>query len=520
VLGAPVLRERWSSSRLAIDPSGTWLAYATDETLLVRPLEQLESASSKVLGSHDAEIRSIRFSAEGDRLASVDREGQVRIWSPASDGRVPVAVLQGPDSPAEVRFDHRGIWLNVRSESSTTVALSRLDELPRADPLLLVPPGGSDLRDAAFDPGGQWLASADIMGASFWPLTHTYAARLGGGETGPLGMALAPDGSWVAKLSTDGRLRVWPLSGTPAVRSRSAPPDTFGFVAVHPDGQRILAGSYSGPVRLLSMNGGPDRVLEGFSSHAFTVAISPDGRLAAGGGGGEDSSEGVVRIWDLESGDTRVLESGTREFIGRVLFTSNRSLIVAGESGVREWNLDDHTFRMIREWEKVKYGWAALSGDRRRLLTYGMGPGTTTAGPVVHDLGTGDTIALEGFGDGLFAGALDEKGELAATGDLDGVIRVGPVGGGEPHLLFGHSDRIWGVAFTPDGGRLVSAGDDGAIRVWPVPDGPPFHTLPYDQLLDSLRAMTNYRAVRDEASPSGYRLEAEAFSGWAQAPAW
>ncbi len=510
---------RWSSSRVTIDPTGSWLAYARDANLWVQSLERIGAAAPGMIGSHPSSIRSIRFLPKGDRIASVDQAGQIRIWSLSSHDHTPDRVLQGPVPPGDMRFDQRGTWLNVGVEGKTTVALTRLDNLDSADPLLLIPPGGSDLRDAAFSPGGQWVVSCDVMGASIWPLTHSYAERLDAGEGTPLGVALAPDGSWVAKAGLDGRLLVWQLSGSSARQSRSTPRNLFGFPAAHPDGQRILVGAYFGPVHLLSLGGGPDRVLEGFSSHASTVTISPDGRLAAGGGGAEDASEGFVRLWDLESGETRILDPDSREYIGRVLFSSDRRLIVASESGVREWNLDDGTFRMIREW-RVKYGWAALSGDRTRLLSYGMGAGTLAAGAVVQDLETGNAVDLRNFGDVLYSGALDQTGELAATGGMDGIVRVGPVSSDEPHLLFGHEDRIWGVAFTPDGRRLVSAGDDGSIRVSPVPDGPPFHTLPYDVLLGRLRAMTNHRAVKDETSASGYKLDAEPFKGWGEAPTW
>lgn len=44
--------------------------------------------------------------------------------------------------------------------------------------------------------------------------------------------------------------------------------------------------------------------------------------------------------------------------------------------------------------------------------------------------------------------------------------------------------------------------------------------LDYHALLERLRAMTNYRAVRDESSASGYKLEAEAFKEWQKAPTW
>ena len=49
---------------------------------------------------------------------------------------------------------------------------------------------------------------------------------------------------------------------------------------------------------------------------------------------------------------------------------------------------------------------------------------------------------------------------------------------------------------------------------------PAFHTLPYEELLDRLRAVTNLRVVPDEQSATGYRIEIGPFPGWAEVPEW
>ena len=60
------------------------------------------------------------------------------------------------------------------------------------------------------------------------------------------------------------------------------------------------------------------------------------------------------------------------------------------------------------------------------------------------------------------------------------------------------------------------------IRLWPMPDlsKPPLHTLPHDQLLATLRALTNMRAVRDPSSGTGWKIEIGPFPGWAKVPTW
>ena len=111
---------------------------------------------------------------------------------------------------------------------------------------------------------------------------------------------------------------------------------------------------------------------------------------------------------------------------------------------------------------------------------------------------------------------------VIATGQPDGEIRVGPNSGGfEPHLLLGHDDMVW-PTISPDGKWVMSESLDDTVRLWPMPDlsKPPLHTLPYDELMAKLKALTNLRAVEDDESPTGYRLEPGPFPGWAAVPTW
>ncbi len=88
--------------------------------------------------------------------------------------------------------------------------------------------------------------------------------------------------------------------------------------------------------------------------------------------------------------------------------------------------------------------------------------------------------------------------------------------------MLGHEGLVRQIDFSPDGRWLASGGDDGTIRIWPMPDmdQQPFHTLPYEEFLDRLRALTNLRAVPDETSSTGYKLEPGPFPGWEHVPTW
>lgn len=283
-----------------------------------------------------------------------------------------------------------------------------------------------------------------------------------------------------------------------------------------------MLGTLTGQLHLFSIVGSATQTLEGFSSLALATAISSDGRLAAAGGGATAPDEGVIRVWDLETGEVRVLDPPKREFIASVDFTPEGDLVVASASGVWLWNLDDGTNRRLREWKTVSYGIAALSGDGKKLVSFGVDLSTNSSTPaVLLDLETGEERELDAFGTKLSHAALDENGENVVTGGQFGEVQFGPTKGDQPpHLLLGHEGLVFEVAFAFDDQQILSAGVDGTIRVWPVPEGRPFDTLSYEELLDRLRSVTNYRVVEDASTSTGYRLEAEPFKGWAEVPEW
>jgi WD40 repeat protein len=115
----------------------------------------------------------------------------------------------------------------------------------------------------------------------------------------------------------------------------------------------------------------------------------------------------------------------------------------------------------------------------------------------------------------------DPSGRVIVTGDIDGIVRAGPVTGEEPHLLLGHEGMIMGLAVSPDGRWIASASEE-SIRLWPMPDvtKPPFHTLPYEELMAKLDTLTNLRVVRDQASSTGWTLDVGPFPGWKDVPTW
>ena len=78
------------------------------------------------------------------------------------------------------------------------------------------------------------------------------------------------------------------------------------------------------------------------------------------------------------------------------------------------------------------------------------------------------------------------------------------------------------VDLDPLGCWIASGGEDTTVRLWPMPDlsKPPLDTLPREELIAKLKTLTNLRVVRDEESPTGWKVEVGPFPGWETVPTW
>ena len=218
---------------------------------------------------------------------------------------------------------------------------------PEAEPLHLGHPDWG-VFGMAIAPDSNWLATSAGAEPSvlLWPVGRTYPRVLRVHGTLIARLAFTPDGERLVSRLGDSSVRVWPLRGSSGERSRILH-RTEGLLGGHnrialaPDGSFLATGSQDGRVVVLPLDGGPVRELSesgGFTDRIHAVAVGPRARLVAA------ASPGLVRIWDLESGEVRILDAGMH-----LEFTGDGDLWVESGPGLRRWNLDGAQPRILEE---------------------------------------------------------------------------------------------------------------------------------------------------------------------------
>lgn len=197
--------------------------------------------------------------------------------------------------------------------------------------------------------------------------------------------------------------------------------------------------------------------LRGHSDTIYSVAISPDGKMAA-----TASLDRAVIIWDLASGNVLKKIEGQQGHNGQVLtvaFSPQGDFLASGGAD-----------NQARLWD-VPMPWLdPLAG------TVGTIPLVREAARQAANKGP------RSFGHALMVNsvAFDPSGKFLATGCHDGNLRIWEVAKGQnTKAITAHVQTqpqqvqhpIYAVAWMPDGKQVLSASFDRSMKLWDVASG-------------------------------------------------
>jgi WD40 repeat protein/serine/threonine protein kinase len=511
---------------LAVSPDNQLLATGS----LGSDIQLWNAANGATLGAlkgHTMEISALMFSPSGDRLASGDSRGHVRLWRKEANGQggAPMwnferelvghngsitALRFTPDGKRLVTAsgDYTcGQWDVDTGEEQRQVALkhgewvsslelsadgklalttcddgsARLWRLADASLVATTKSAGQPYNSGGFSPDGSTavLASSEDKVVRLWnlsPVIAGTAADAAQADTTEVLLDFNTIGGevWAAMFAPDGK-HVLTIGGNDAemwdLRTRKptlrySPHGAVASAAVSPDEKLVATGSWDHSAKIWDINTGRAiRKLEGgHAGYINSVEFSPDGKELL-----TASDDFTARLWDVASGKpTPIVFTGHTARVLSATFSPDgtRVLTVSGDKSAVIW--DRATAKPLRPPFKG-HEWAVLCGqfsaDGKRIIT-----GSQDKTAIIWDAETGDKlVTLEGHSAPITSAAFspDLDSSRVLTGSQDNTAKLWDAATGKEILsLPGHTQEVTSVSFSPDGRNVLTSSRDGTAIIW------------------------------------------------------
>lgn len=328
-------------------------------------------------------------------------------------------------------------------------------------------------------PGGWLRLLSPTLAASGGPLLRTITEWAGHVEV----LAVTADGRLAVSGAAHGLAKVWDLETGAQVHDLRRADNGITALAVSPDGQRVIVGTYG--VRVFDLATGMEPFpLAGPQCLVPAVKFSRDGEQAITCTGAFGlpyiNDECTLTLWDMRTGAEVATFTGYAHRSRTVAVGVDGPLVltVSNQDAVEVWDPRERK-RLHAMRGHTTYVRAAAMTDDARLAVTGADRGSTVQSDRqstpeqdcalrVWDLERGcEVYTLPGHTDTITAIAMTADGSLAVSASEDHTVRVWDLRQGREYCtLTGHSESVRAVAVTPDGRRVVSAASDHTIKVW------------------------------------------------------
>ena len=434
---------------LAFSPSAELLATGFANTIRLWDASSGEPRGH--LTNHTGTVRALAFSTDGQRLASAASDQTIRIWSVAdqvqlrwwrghqSEALALAFLPDGKTLASGCRESTVCFWASTASNRPPTHSRlpisiginspSHLDAQNYAPGELA--PGVVRRFGFAFTPDGRSFITTDLDGVlGVWDTrsvqqTETLPA-LGSNHWG---VALSPDGRWLAVGSGSGKVTIWDWTPRRRVTSFELRFEWLGHLRFSRSGQflwaMVMFNDWKARFKIWRTADWQEVPLPGNPvGDIYMADFSPDDRLLAVG-----CKDGAVRLWDFPSGrHMTTFTNHAGPVSGLVFLPDGRGLASTSFDGAIKLQdlFPPREGAKVRS-ETMSVGNVALSADGRRLATGRSGARDAVK---LWDLAT-------------------QRERLSLPG--------------EDNYLPAH------VAFSPDGYTLVAVSFAGIANLWRAP---------------------------------------------------
>ena len=307
---------------------------------------------NKVLNSHLSDIWSVKFSPNGNWIASGSVDSTVKIWNKDS-GKVILNIKQ-PYGITSIDFSPDGNYLATVSYDAK-VSVWKLPE-----GLLVKEFIGhiGTVWSVNFSPDGKAIASCgEDATIKLWNVETGQIVRTFQGHTRNVwDVKFSPDGNYLASGSFDKTVRIWNVRDGKLLHILANHTEAIVAITFSPDGQKLVSTSDDRTIKLWNTNNWSLIFSLKTPEHNQAADFSPNNKLLLTGGrdksalgeflqnifGDSEYNKGVsMRLWDAQTGQLLQTFSKHSNDVNDVSFSPDGKSIasVSSDKTIALWQL-------------------------------------------------------------------------------------------------------------------------------------------------------------------------------------
>ena len=453
-------------------------------------------AAAATFKGHDKPVQAVAIAKDGKRAATGDASGRLAVWNPAS-GAVEGSVVAHDAAITGVAF-HPANPQMATSSADGTIKLWQLPiasgtQLAKVDGVITAFASSTDGKQVLFalddksvrlfNGDGVRLLAADlpgvvkslamsadnklaVVGTDSGILTTidlvkgTVVAHVGAHPGSVNGLAVHPQSNQIASVGADGKLRLWDVPT--ATRQQKGHTKPVAAVALSPNGL-IAATGGGASLRLWKLADGADVWTIGHPSAVTSIAWKGDNAQVATGG-----ADNVIRIWNVADGKMLAEYKGHTGAVTGMAWTPDNNGLVSGsaDKSIKIWSLLPA--------DKEKPDMQTVTGHAQGITSLAL----TGAGNVIVTGSSDGTVKLWNRADGketrnivhatpVSCVAASPDGKFIAVGGQDKLVKLyNPANGTVTATLAGHQAAVTSVSISRDNLRVIAGSSDGSVRAW------------------------------------------------------